>query len=209
MQKKQGGSLRRRKWWVYALLILLVALLTEIILFISVVVTAKKMDNPQPADTMIVLGAGINMEGQPKSTLQYRLDRAIELYEQGYAPAIIMTGAQGDDEPMPEAYAMRDYAVERGVPDNAVFCDPNSYNTKENLQNAKAIMEENGMATALVVTSDYHVWRTLQLAGDLDIEAAGAGARNAKTWRYAVRNCMRETLSWIKYALTRQGFPTP
>lgn len=183
----------------------LVALMAvvEIVLFICVVAAAKGLDAPQPADAMIVLGAGINMEGMPKSTLQYRLDRAVELYERGYAPVIIMTGAQGDDEPMPEAYAMRDYVVARGVPESAVRCDPDSYNTRENLENAKAILEAEGLETALVVTSDYHVWRALRLAGDLGIQASGAGAQNAKTWMYAVRNIARETLSWIKYALTR------
>lgn len=192
-----------RKWWFYVLLLVVIGLLIEVGLYIGVVTTAQRMDDPQPADTMIILGAGINEEGFPRSTLQYRLDRALELYAQGYAPAIIVTGAQGDDEPMPEAYAMRDYLVQRGIPESAVYCDPDSYNTKENLANAKAIMDAEGMETALVVTSDYHLWRALHLAEDLGISASGAGAKNASSTYYAVRNSIRETLSWIKYFFTR------
>ena len=192
-----------RKWWFYVLLLVVIGLLMEVGLYIGVVTTAQRMDDPQPADTMIILGAGINEEGFPRSTLQYRLDRALELYAQGYAPAIIVTGAQGDDEPMPEAYAMRDYLVQRGIPESAVHCDPDSYNTKENLANAKAIMDAEGMETALVVTSDYHLWRALHLAADLGISASGAGAKNASSTYYAVRNSIRETLSWIKYFFTR------
>lgn len=192
-----------RKWWFYALLLLALAITVEIVLFIAVVITAGKLDDPRPADAMIVLGAGINMEGRPKSTLQYRLDRAAALYHEGYAPVIITTGAQGDDEPMPEAYAMRDYLVEKGVPEDAILCDPASYNTRENLENAKVLMDGNGLQTALVVTSDYHLWRTLHIAEDIGLEASGAGARNARTWFYAAQNCARETLSWIKYFFTR------
>lgn len=179
------------------------AILVEAALFVAVVTMAKRMDAPQPADTMIVLGAGINMDGYPRSTLQYRLDRTAALYNEGYAPTVIVTGAQGDDEPMPEAYAMRNYLVSKGVPEEAIFCEPDSYNTRQNLQNAKAIMNENGMESAIIVTSDYHLWRSLHLAEDLGIAASGAGAKNAASRYHAVRNCMRETLSWIKYAVTR------
>lgn len=197
------GDALFRKWWFYVLLGIGLLVLIEVGLYIGVVTTAKRMDDPQPADTIIVLGAGINMEGQPKSTLQYRLDRTLALYEEGYAPAIIMTGAQGDDEPMPEAYAMKQYVVARGVPEDIVYCDAASYNTKENLTNAKAIMEAQGMETALIVTSDYHLWRALHIAEDLGIEASGGGSQNAYTRYHATINCLRETLSWIKYVFTR------
>ena len=193
----------RRNWWKLLLVAVCILVVVEAALFVAVLVTARQMDAPQAADTMIVLGAGINMDGTPRTTLKNRLDRAAELYAQGLAPTIITTGAQGDDEPMPEAYAMRDYLVAQGVPEDAVYCEPASYNTKQNLANAKAIMDENGLSTAIVVTSDYHLWRSLHLAEDLGITATGAGAPNTTNTFSALQNCVRETLSWIKYFVTR------
>lgn len=193
----------RRKWWKVLLCIVLIGVAVEGALLIGVVTAAGRMDDPQPADVIIVLGAGINMQGIPSSTLQYRLDRALQLYYEGYAPQVIVTGAQGDDEPLPEAVVMKRVLVMGGIPEEAVHIEADSYNTRENLANAKVIMDANGMETALVVTSDYHLWRALHLAEDLGIPASGAGAKNAALPYYRARNYVRETLSWVKYAFTR------
>jgi len=193
--------------WKKLRLILLIglgaAVAAEGILLGAVMVTSGKMDDPSPADAMIVLGAGINMDGLPRATLRFRLDRAADLYEQGYAPTVIVTGGQGDDEPMPEAYAMRNYLVERGVPETAILCDPDSYNTKENLVNAQAIMGAKGLNTALIVTSDFHLWRALRIADDLNMTASGTSPQHSHGFHHTLMNSARETLSWIKYAMTR------
>lgn len=193
----------RRSWLCCALVLLIVAVAIEGGLLIAVYASASRMDAPEPSDVMVVLGAGISMDGQPRSTLRLRLERTLALFEQGFAPRIIVTGAQGDDEPMPEAYAMRNWLLERGVPEEAILCEPNSFNTQQNLENAKALMAEHGLQTAIIVTSDYHLRRALSMAEALGMDASGAGSRNAITRRYRLSNSIRETLSWVKYTFTR------
>jgi uncharacterized SAM-binding protein YcdF (DUF218 family) len=183
----------------YLLSALAIGVVFGLFLLVSVVVTAKRLNAPEPADTLIVLGAQVYRSGAPSPALKRRLDLAAALFEQGYAATIITTGAQGSNEPMPEADAMKNYLVAKGVPESAVLCDPHSYNTVENITNAKAIMDENGLETAIIVTSDYHLWRTLSICKDVGIPATGAGSQNAETLRVAIRNCLRETVSWIKY----------
>lgn len=192
-----------RRWWFYPLALLVLALLVEAGLLIGMAAMADRLDDPTPADVIIVLGAGINRYGVPSTTLVNRLDHALALYEAGYAHRFLVTGGQGEDEPEPEANVMRQYLVRRGVPEWAIVSETNALNTKENLLNAKALMTLSGMKTAIVVTSDYHLWRAMQVAEDVGIAASGAAAQNDPRAYYALRNSVRETLSWIKYVFTR------
>ena len=77
-----------------------------------------------------------------------------------------------------------------------------STTTRENMTFSKALMDENGYESALIVTSDYHLWRAMQLADRAGISGSCAGARNSSNIFFTVKNLARETLSWIKFALT-------
>lgn len=187
----------------YLCIILAIGILFGVLLLVAIEINAKRLNVPEPADALIVLGAQVYHDGAPSPALKRRLHLALTLYEEGYAGKIITTGAQGGNEPMPEADAMKAYLVANGVPADAIFCDPDSYNTIQNITNAKAIMDQERLQTAIVVTSDYHLWRTLSVCRDLDLPATGAGSQNAETWPQAVRNCLQETLSWVKYLLQK------
>ena len=91
---------------------------------------------------------------------------------------------------------MRDWLLERGVPPEDVIAETASFNTRENLAYARAIMQERGLSQALVVTSDYHVARALALCRQAGIEATGKGSPSKP--EYFIKNHIREGLSWIK-----------
>ncbi|MCD8508854.1 MAG: YdcF family protein [Bacillus sp. (in: Bacteria)] len=129
---------------------------------------------PVDSDVIIVLGAGVWEHG-PSPALKARLDRAIEVYENGYGEVFIVTGGLGDFPPT-EAEAMRDYLVGEGVPPEQIFLEPLATNTLENLQNSKVIMEEYGWRSAVIVTDVFHMKRALNIAEDLSIDATGAAA---------------------------------
>ena len=118
------------------------------------------------ADALIVLGARVMPDGELSTTLLRRVETAYDAYASGLAGALIVCGAQGLDEPVTEASAMYAYLKGRGVPEAAVFEEDQSFNTEENLSNARKIMEDHGMKTAIIVTSDYHLERALWLAQD-------------------------------------------
>ncbi len=156
-------------------------------------------DEMAESDVIIVLGARVKPDGVLSNSLQYRLEKAMEIYEAGYASRFIVCGAQGSDEPVDEATAMKEYLVSRGVPEEDVFADPDSRNTRENLANARAIMQENGMERAIVVTNAYHVARAKAIAGDMGIQALGASARMPRGLYIPWKMRIREALSWINY----------
>ncbi|MBQ3222893.1 MAG: YdcF family protein [Clostridia bacterium] len=170
---------------------------------LATAVFIKEETTPEPgkADCIIVLGAKVRPEGDPSTALLRRLEKALECYEKGLAPAIIVCGAQGADEPCTEAEAMKKWLVEQGVPPEAVIEERESTSTEENLANAKAIMEEKGMRTCIVTTNAYHLTRAMWIAGDAGLDAQGAAALNNITLQTRVRLRMREAVSWVLYFL--------
>lgn len=156
------------------------------------------------ADCIIVLGARVWESGDPSDALQYRLDSAAEAYRAGLASAVIVCGAQGDNEPASEASVMKRVLADMGVPADSIFEEDASYNTEQNLVNAKAIMDANGFTSAVIVTSDYHVQRALWLAADAGIETAyGYPSASPRPFFTIWRLRAREAASWVVYWLRK------
>lgn len=152
-------------------------------------------------DAIIVLGAQVLLSGEPNTQLQWRLDAAAEAWRLKNVP-IAVCGAQGKDEPLPEAEAMRNYLVKQGIPEEMILMDPNSFNTNENLRNAAALLKDRPeVRRVLIVTSDYHVPRAMALAEDFGFEAGGLGAPCKP--EYWLKNHAREALAWVKYWMNK------
>ena len=148
-------------------------------------------------DAIIVLGAQVKRDGTPNVQLGWRLDAAYDAYAQKKVP-VVVCGAQGKDEPVPEAEAMKIYLMGKGVSEQDILTDPDSFNTNQNLKNAAALLKEiQGIRKVLIVTSDYHVPRAMALAKDLGFDACGMGSPCKP--EYWLKNHAREALSWCKY----------
>lgn len=187
-----------------AVLLLIGALLAVWIgLICAVQICTKKKRTARRSDCLIVLGAKVHPDGRLSHTLQYRCAAAAEAFQQGIAPTVIVCGGQGKDEPLTEADAMRAELVRLGVPERAILTEGISRNTKQNLENAKRLMERRGYRRCAVVTSDYHVARALWTARDLQMDACGIPSRTARTLKRFFKTRITESLSWIKYGLTR------
>ena len=72
--------------------------------------------------------------------------RAAELYQAGYAPKVLFTGGLGRNTegllPEPEAVRFAKTAMECGVPECDILLEPNSTNTKENIEFTRKILED-------------------------------------------------------------------
>ena len=153
-------------------------------------------------DAVIVLGAQVKPDGTPSVQLTLRLDRAAEVYDRKQVP-VVVCGAKGKDEPEPEADTMKRYLLDKGVPEEMILTDPDSFNTEQNLENAKKLLEEYpaDIRKVVIVTSDYHVPRSVALAEDLGLDAEGVGSPCLS--EYWIKNHSRETLAWVKYWLKK------
>lgn len=149
-------------------------------------------------DAIIVLGAQVNPGGEPSIQLQWRLDAAVNAWKEKNT-VIVTCGAQGGNEPAPEALVMRDYLMAKGVPEETILTDAVSYNTRQNIRNAAALLAGREVERVLIVTSDYHLPRAMALAEDEGLNATGIGSPTREGLRFKAKNYGREALSWVKY----------
>ncbi len=115
-------------------------------------------------DFVVVLGSGLAGGHRVPPLLASRLDRGRAAYlsqaARGNPPMLITSGGQGPRERLPEARAMADYLIERGIPEDRIECEDRSRNTEQNLRFSEAIMRQRIPAyRCVVVTSNFHVFR--------------------------------------------------
>lgn len=130
--------------------------------------------------------------------LQYRLEKALQLYNEGYGDSIIVSGAQGDDELITEALAMKTYLMEKGVPENTIFEEDNSYSTYQNLYYSNKIMKDKGLKSAIIVSNNFHIHRSLMIANRLNMDVSGGVAPSHPNFALTARYYIREVLAYIK-----------
>jgi uncharacterized SAM-binding protein YcdF (DUF218 family) len=137
------------------------------------------------ADFVVVLGSGLARGDRVPPLLASRLERGRHVYQtlvgRGKTrPVLIVSGGKGSDEQISEAEAMARYLIERGVPADHVLREDQSSTTEENLTFSQAIMERSRPGyRCIVVTSNYHVFRTAMLARRLGVNGQVTGSRTA------------------------------
>ena len=192
----------QKRSWIKALRVLGILVLLGILCYAALIglVYYWEVNVPQSAeyDGIIVLGAQVLPTGQPSVQLQWRLDKAMECYRENPC-YMVVCGAQGANEPEPEGDVMRRVLLEAGIPEEHVISDPHSADTKQNIRNAWAILQELGCQKPLIVTSDYHLPRAMAIARDNGLEPLGAGSPCKPGLNYWLKNHMREALAWVKY----------
>lgn len=144
-------------------------------------------------DCIVVLGAGLNNDGTPSPMLKERLDKGIELYNEGVTQKIIMSGDHASSE-HDEVNAMKTYAVEKGIPPEDIFMDHAGISTYDSMYRAKNIFKASKV---LVVTQKYHLYRAMYIGNSLGIETIGVDAEKTKYAGTAYRET-REVLARIK-----------
>ena len=129
-------------------------------------------DYVRPAVAIVVLGAQVNADGSPSSALAGRVQEAAELYRQGWAPRLLLSGggsAQVD--------AMRRLALALGVPAGRLRLDPGGLNSQDTVNDSAASLGVGRGQPLLIVSDFYHLPR-LKLA----YQRAGLRAYTVPAW---------------------------
>lgn len=117
---------------------------------------------------VIVLGSKINGD-QPSLMLRRRLDEAYYYMQENASAVCVVTGGQGSDEIMPEAWVMRDYLIAKGIEPEKILIDDKSENTQQNLEFAAKLIPKG--CQAVIATDGFH-----QLRAGIFAKAAGIDA---------------------------------
>jgi len=127
-------------------------------------------DHAKKSDCIIVLGAAAYGE-KPSPVFEERIRHAIGLFRKGEAPTLIFTGGRGDGASHAESEVGAAYAVRESVSRAAILTETRSRTTKQNLTEAKALMDSAGLRSAIIVSDPLHLKRASAMAEDLGIPA--------------------------------------
>lgn len=125
---------------------------------------ARELD----ADCILVLGCRA-IGDEPSLMLEHRIMTGIELFESGASDRLLMSGDHGRSD-YDEVYAMKKYALERGIDSDSVFCDHAGFSTYESMYRAKEIF---GCKKIIVVTQKFHLSRAVYIGRRLGMEVYG------------------------------------
>jgi uncharacterized SAM-binding protein YcdF (DUF218 family) len=120
-------------------------------------------------DALIVLGAPATTDGDPSPLELARVTEAVQEYERGVAPRMIMTGGADRDRPV-EAEVMARAAEAQGIPKAAIFEEDKARNTIQNGCYTVRMMQSHGWHSAEVISSASHLPRAGMIFSQLPVE---------------------------------------
>jgi uncharacterized SAM-binding protein YcdF (DUF218 family) len=119
-------------------------------------------------DVIILLGGGIyegvadlTGRGTPGEDMMARIVTAVRLYRQLHIPVII-SGGSGFAGRSPEAPVIKRFMIDLGVRENHILLESRSRDTEENARYSRDIVRQHGFRQPLLVTSAYHMRRSVQ-----------------------------------------------
>jgi uncharacterized SAM-binding protein YcdF (DUF218 family) len=160
-------------------------------------------DNPSArGDVGIVLGSSLK-DNKASASLQERLDRAVELFKEGRIPAIIVSGGlDRTDFILTEAEGMRNYLLERGIPDRVIVMEQQATSTYENLLFSQQLMSQHGWHSSVIITHRYHMLRAMEMAAFLHYDHPQASPVDSQVLSMFWSK-LRETAAHLKWLLDK------
>jgi uncharacterized SAM-binding protein YcdF (DUF218 family) len=171
--------MRRRLFRIVAILVTLAVLVA--LAFVSgqtlSVARAIRMqstvDEVRPSDVILVLGAA-EYRGKPSPVLEARLNHALFLYRQNWAPRILTTGGAGGDPTFTEGEVGRAYLSRHGIPSEAILTETEGSSTVESTVAAAEIMRRMNLRSCIVVSDGYHIYRVKKMLESQGMQVYGS-----------------------------------
>lgn len=101
----------------------------------------------QKADAIVAISGG---------DTSARAAEAIKLYQDGWASALVFSGAAADKSGPSNAAVMKKIALEQGVPEERIIIEDLSQTTHENAKRMQRVLESHNFKRIILVTSAYH-----------------------------------------------------
>jgi uncharacterized SAM-binding protein YcdF (DUF218 family) len=166
------------RWFVTALWFSLAALAIAGLFLIGAIYRQARTDGARPAEAIVVLGTA-QYNGWPGPVFRARLDRALTLWQEGYAPLIVVTGGKMPGDGFTEAEAAWNYLTEAGVPPEAITAENAASDTWESMQGVAELLRPLGVDEVILVSDGFHLFRSRMMARDVGLQAWGSPAEES------------------------------
>ena len=180
----------------------------------------KAVNENKKVDYVIILGARVKGE-KPAKSLMERIKAATEYLKENPEVKVIATGGKGKNEGIAEGVAIKRELLKNGISEDRIILEDKSKNTVENFRfslekirnsengkNKNSENNENRKIKVLIVTNDYHIFRSKNIARKVgfDNENYEIYGLPAKTPLISIpKSYFREFLSNTNYFIFQSG----
>ena len=161
-----------------ALAVVVAVLVGYYVLSVIQVWRAARADDARRSDAIIVLGAA-QYDGRPSAAFAARLDHAVQLYERGIAPLVVVTGGKLPGDRFTEAAVGADYLVAHGVPEEAILRETTSRNSWESLRASARFLFPRDVRQVVLVSDPFHSLRIRLTAEEIGFDAVTSPTRTS------------------------------
>lgn len=192
----------KKKIFLYIIAVSTVVIFTVYIFVTAYILINAKNTELSKADSIIVLGSRIYINGEISKCLQARVEKGVELYEKEYAKNIIFSGGYESENGLNEAEEMKKIALQKDENIKNISLEKHSTSTYENLLFSRKLLQGNKV---IIVSDPYHLPRAKKVAEKMGIEVYTAPALESICWTnpfFSIKNITRESLAFMYYFLT-------
>lgn len=168
------------------------------------VLIVSQQDQRHSADAIVVLGAA-QYNGRPSPVLRARLDHGLELYREGLAPRIVVTGGVGRGDTTSEAIVGRHYLITHGVAPSAVVVQPQGRSTQASMTAVAQWLRTAHLKRVILVSDPFHMFRLRLEARRNDLEAYTSPTGSSPIsdnpvleLRYLAAEALKIPVAWLR-----------
>ncbi len=156
-------------------------------------------DAQYTADVAVVFGARVFPDGRCSDALYDRTITACHLYNQGRVHYLLFSGGWDAYAPLSEPQAMRQIALQVGIPSANMILDEHGINTLATIQKAHKLAQQYGWAKLFMVSHDYHLARIQLFCEREQIAIIPIPAYERYTLFLKPYFIAREVAAWLYY----------
>jgi uncharacterized SAM-binding protein YcdF (DUF218 family) len=146
-------------------------------LLVAAIALYGRRDEQRHADAIVVLGAA-QYNGRPSPVLEARLSHAVDLYRQGVAGTLVVTGGRAPGDQVSEAEVSRRWAEHEGVPAAAILVT-SGMTTRESMRDAARLLKSRGLHSVVLVSDPFHMLRLKLLAMQMGLHGFTSPTRTS------------------------------
>lgn len=197
------GKMNKRRQITKALRWLAAALLICLVITGIFIWNFGTKDYAKKSDCIIVLGAAVYGD-KPSPVFEERIKHAIGLLKQAEAPVVIFTGGFGAGASHAESEVGALYAIAQGVSESTILTEVRSRTTKQNLVEAKTLMDSAGLKSAIIVSDPLHLKRASAMAANIGMSAVTSPTPTSRyrSFRTQFKFLLREVYFYHHHGIT-------
>jgi vancomycin permeability regulator SanA len=143
----------------------------------------------------VVLGAAVWSGNLPSPTLSGRVDKALELVNNGFAGKILVTGSSAPGE-LTEAEVALNYLLAKGIDTSIVSIETTTTSTTEQIQFIRNnLIASPNLADIIVISDPYHLPRVIEISKFFNLNIKVAESRHLINFNDKLYNNIRESIA--------------